>query len=459
MEERIARFIAALRAAGVRVSLAESQDAWRAVEYTGVTSRETFRLALRSTLIKDAHSFTVFDKLFSMYFGVDHPPMINPQTDLSPEQQQMLQAALRQLLQDLNRLMQWLLSGQAPTQEELEELAEQAGMGQDRRLSPYRQRQYVRRMQQLLEWEMVQELLEMLWGALREQGMDRETLRQLKAMVNENQAALREQFDRFVGRRILDQMIEAMQERDPIDRLMDRPLDSLSRAEMDLLREQVRRLAARLRSRAALRYKRGKQGRLDAKATIRASLRYGGVPFEMRFKSRRLKPRLVVILDVSTSMRPVAEFFLRLIYELQDQIQKTRSFAFIDHLEDVSDDLLALQIDEAVYTVLTRLPPGHYNTDLGYSLRQFEAGHMDAVDSRTTFIVLGDARNNFNDPGLDVFGNIRRRARRVIWMNPEHPAAWGTGDSDMPQYAPLCSEVYQVRNLAQLVEAIDQMLA
>lgn len=44
-------------------------------------------------------------------------------------------------------------------------------------------------------------------------------------------------------------------------------------------------------------------------------------------------------------------------------------------------------------------------------------------------------------------------------MNPEYPAQWGTGDSDMLEYAPLCNEVYQVRNLAQLAAAVDRMLA
>lgn len=459
MEERIARFIAALRAMGVRVSLAESQDAWRAIQHIGITNREAFRLSLRTTLVKDARSFAAFDKLFPLYFGTERPPMSDPQADLSPEQQQMLQDALRQLMQDLKQLMDWLLNGQGPTREELQELAEQAGMGEEQRLSPYRQRQYVRRLKQLLEWQLVQELLEALWQMLAEQGMDRETLQELKQMVGENREALEKQLDQFVGQRLLDQMVDEIQHRDPIDQLMERSLDSLGQAEMELLREQVQRLAARLRSRAALRYKRGKQGRLDAKTTIRANLRYGGVPFEMHFKQHRLKPKLVAILDVSTSMRPVAEFFVRLLYQLQDQIQKTRSFAFIDHLEDVSSELTSLEADEAVYTILTKLPPGHYNTDLGYSLRQFEAEHMDTVDSRTTFIVLGDARNNFNDPAIDIFGNIRRRARRVIWMNPEHPARWGTGDSDMLEYAPLCSEVYQVQNLAQLVDAIDNLLS
>ena len=209
----------------------------------------------------------------------------------------------------------------------------------------------------------------------------------------------------------------------------------------------------------APRQKRGKVGKLDAKSTIRTNLRYGGVPMELRFKTRRLKPRLVTFLDVSTSMRSVTEFFLWLLYELQDQIQRARSFAYIDHLEEVSDDLASFPPDVAMERIVSRLPPGHYNTDFGRSIEQFREDHLDAIDSRTTVIVLGDARNNYNDPALRTMAEIRRRSRRTIWLNPEYPAQWGTGDSDMLDYVPLCSEVFQVRNLAQLAEAIDRLLA
>ncbi|HML22424.1 MAG TPA: VWA domain-containing protein [Aggregatilinea sp.] len=466
MEDRITKFIAALRAEGVRVSVAESQDAWEAITHLGVRDREAFRMSLRATLIKDFDAIPTFEDLFPQYFSLGTPPLMDPQSGLSEEEQQMLQEMLQQMLQDmmeqikgdLQKLLDWLLNGQTPSQEDLEQLADQAGLNQPNARSPQRAQQYARRMQQMLGWEQMQELLEMLWEQLAEQGMDPDSIEQMKEQVAQNMDRLEDQLSEYAGEKLRDNRVEDAQRHKPVNDLMNRSFGSLSQPEMDQLRDEVRRLAARLRTRAALRQKRGKQGKLDAKTTLRANLRYSGVPFEIHFKQRRLKPKLVVILDVSTSMRPVAEFFLRLIYELQDQVQKTRSFAFVDHLEDVTDDLLTHRIDEAVITVLTRLPAGHYNTDLGGSLRQLEARHLDAVDSRTTVIVLGDGRNNFNDPGVETFGRIGRRARKLIWLNPEYPAQWGTGDSDMPAYAPLCSELYQVRNLAQLTDAIDHIL-
>ena len=156
-------------------------------------------------------------------------------------------------------------------------------------------------------------------------------------------------------------------------------------------------------------------------------------------------------------MRPVAEFMLRLMYDMQDQVGKARSFAFNDHLEEVSDEFVGHRPDEAVPLVLHRIPPGYYATDLGRGLSDFCETFLDAVDRRTTVIFLGDSRNNFNNPRLDLFELIRRRARRVVWFNPEENYLWGTGDSDMPQYAPLCDAVHQVSNLAELGEAVDKL--
>ena len=56
-------------------------------------------------------------------------------------------------------------------------------------------------------------------------------------------------------------------------------------------------------------------------------------------------------------------------------------------------------------------------------------------------------------------GRARRRARRLVWLNPEHPRQWGTGDSDMLEYAPVCDSVYGVRNLAQLATAVDKLIS
>ena len=127
MDDRLIEFVRGLRAAGVRVSLAESMDALRAVEIMGITDKDLFRESLRATMVKDSRDFAAFDELFPLYFGSGGPVMQNAMDDLSPDEQEMLQAALSALSGRLQQLMDWLTSGEGPTKEELEELANRAG--------------------------------------------------------------------------------------------------------------------------------------------------------------------------------------------------------------------------------------------------------------------------------------------------------------------------------------------
>lgn len=462
MDQRIIEFIAGLRAVGVRVSLAESEDAFRAVEEIGVMDREAFRVALRTTLIKDAADAPEFERLFPIYFGSGGPPLFDPNRELSPDEMRMLKDALRDLLGDehkLRQLMRYLLEGLNPTREELEQLGRRAGVPLARH--PYQQHWLTRRMlRQLGLDEEFNQLMAQLIAQLEQLGMRRETLQRLARIAEENLRRLEEQFEQYVGAQIAQQMAKERRERQPLrtTNLMQRSFDTLSEREIAELRRQVRRLAAQLRSRAALRQRRGKRGMLDAKRTLRANLRYGNVPIELKRKQRHLKPKLVLICDVSTSVRRAVEFMLRLVYELQDQIHSTHSFVFIDDISDVSAEFAAHRPEVAIERVLEEHPPGHYNTNLGYSLAHFCKDYLDTVDHRTTVIILGDARNNYLDPRLDAFQEIKQRARRIIWLNPENQHLWNTGDSDMWQYEPYCDAVHAVSNLSQLANAIDRLL-
>jgi uncharacterized protein with von Willebrand factor type A (vWA) domain len=304
--------------------------------------------------------------------------------------------------------------------------------------------------------QQLEDLLKQLREELEAMGMSQESVEQIMDMLQANRDALAEQIQKYVGSSIARNLAEQPKP-EPQD-LMNTPFQYLSSEDADALRDEVKRLAARLRSRSALRQKHAKEGNPDPKGTIRNNLRYGGVPMEIKYRHRHVKPRLLLICDISTSMRYCSEFMLTLLYELQDQVAKTRSFIFIDDMHEISDFFKVDRPEVAVQNVLDTHRPGSYNTDLGRSLQTFFDDKLDAVDTRSTVIILGDGRNNYNDPRLDLALDLRRRSRRLLWFNPEPQAQWGSGDSDMPRYAPISSGVYQVRNLAQLVDAIDRIM-
>lgn len=457
MDQRIVEFISALRSQGVRVSLAESADAMHAVEALGVLDKQMFKTGLKATLIKEPADVPAFEQVFPLYFGHEGPEMQQPQ-GLSKEQLEQLQRAIEQLRQQIRQMMQMLANGQRPSKEQLEQYARQAGINRNMRGNQQVRDWLTERMlrEMGLTPEQLKEALEALLKQLKQQGMNSEGRQEVRETVEGNADAMREQVSRFVGQNLLQQPDDNPR-RQRIDDLANRPLSSLSEAEADELRNHVRRLVARLRSRAALRMRRGKRENLDIKGTIRYNQRNMGVPIELKHRKRHLKPKITVIVDVSTSMRPVAEFMLRMVYEMQDQISKARSFAFIGDIHDISMVFEENRPQEAVEIVLRQLPPGYYNTDLGNSLNTFCKDFLDSVDRRTIVIFVGDGRNNYNDPRLDLVQMLKMRARRVIWFNPEPPFQWGSGDSDMLAYLPLCNAVHQVATLNQLADAIDDL--
>ncbi|MGD2157103.1 MAG: VWA domain-containing protein [Anaerolineales bacterium] len=456
MEARIVKFISALRLSGVRVSLAESADAFQAVDKMGVKNRDAFRLSMRATLIKESTDFPIFEELFSLYFGTNAlPTSMDLSQDLTPEEAEMLARALRQFTEHLREMLGKLVRGEQFSREELDQLGKMVGLNKTDDLH-YRN-WMTRRMEQAMRFPEVRKALRELSELMEQMGMNKERLQSLQKSLLDNMHALEQQLHQFAGQRIAENMAHQPPDQG-LESLFDRSFNALTDKDMQKLRNEVSRLAARLRTRISLRQKKAKSGQLDAKATLRANLKHGNVPFQIKHRDRTLKPKLVVICDISTSMRYCSELMLSLIYALQDQISKTHAFVYIDHLEYVSPDFMGKEAHDAVKHILHRMPPGHYNTNLGYSLKGLVRDYLDSVDNRTTFIVVGDGRNNYNDPRIDLFNKIARRSRQVIWINPETPMFWGQGDSDMHRYAPSCDMTLHVSNLSELTKAVDQLL-
>lgn len=456
MDQRIVEFISALRASGVRISLAESADAFFAVEQMGVKERDAFQIALRATLVKEHHDQEVFDRLFPLYFQPAQPPVMdNPSAELGEEDAKRLAQALKRFSQELRDAMKHLLEGKPLTPEELQRLDRMVNM--DRMTETRYQDWLARQLENAMKFREVRQALEELMKLLNEMGMNRQRLDQLRQALQANQQAIKEQLRQHAGESILRNLAEKGSQ-EPRDGVLDRPFSMLTEDDMRQVRREVRRLAASLRTRLALRLRRQRTGQLDPKATLRANLKHGSVPFDLRHRDRVRKPKVVVLCDISTSMRYCSEMMLSLLYEIQGQMSKTHAFTFIDRLEYVTPYFDHHPSAEAIHQVLRRMPGGHYNTDLGHALTDLNAEYLATIDPRTTLIVVGDGRNNFNDPQIELFNRLSRRSRKTIWLNPEPMALWGSGDSDMHLYAPLCTRTFHVANLAQLADAIDHLL-
>jgi uncharacterized protein with von Willebrand factor type A (vWA) domain len=97
-------------------------------------------------------------------------------------------------------------------------------------------------------------------------------------------------------------------------------------------------------------------------------------------------------------------------------------------------------------------------SNFGLAFETFWRDHLAAIDKRTTVVVIGDARNNYNDAKAWCLRDIHNKAKNVVWINPESPGAWGFGDSVMDKYLPYCDTAEECRNLKQLSRLVDQLV-
>ncbi len=150
---------------------------------------------------------------------------------------------------------------------------------------------------------------------------------------------------------------------------------------------------------------------------------------------------------------------LLFLYTLQSLFTRVRTFVFVSDLAEVTDRLRAERDPAAAadLAIAARAVSLAANSNYGRALRAFHADFMGAVTRRTTVLVVGDGRNNYNRPEAWVLDEIRRKAKRLLWICPEDRLGWGSGDSEMPLYAGRCDRVATATTLEEL-EGIAEAL-
>jgi uncharacterized protein with von Willebrand factor type A (vWA) domain len=425
--EGLAGFVGELRAAGLPVSLTENIDAMDAVRHVPLDDREALRTAMAATMVKRREHRPAFDVVFDAYFSL-RPAVGQDHDDSDLDLASLLEQALSSGDEDAVRRLARLA------------VARLAGMEEGRGV---RGSAYVFKTMRLLDVD----------GALGRLLAGSDWLE--RDDVTAAAGRLRTEVEAEVRRRLVDERGPAAVARS-VRRPLPEDVDFLhaSREELAALQRSLRPLARRMASRLARRRRVGRHGRLDFRRTLRRSLSTGGVPADPRFRRPSPhKPEIMVLADVSGSVATFARFTLQLVHALAGEFSTVRSFVFIDGIDEVTrlfagtDDMAeALARIHAEADVVAA--DGH--SDYGRALASFWARWGREITPRTSVVILGDARNNYHAANPWVLADVRRRARRLWWLNPEPRSYWDTGDSIVSDYAPHCDGVFECRNLRQL---------
>ncbi|SEG77095.1 hypothetical protein SAMN02982929_03601 [Saccharopolyspora kobensis] len=460
--DRHTDFLAALRAHGIAASTAEGIDAARALGVVDLLDREAVRAAYAATLVKRHNDVAVFNALFDLWFPpaigdgrtadtdgavVDLEVEVTGAHGTSPELHAMRTELARALFDgDSTALVQ--IARRA-----LARYGSTPGAGGNPGSWSPRAA-----LEQLDPTTLLAGLIRTAEGQSRPR--------------NTTGAATRSRFTRRIGqfeqlvtaeahRRIAEQKGEHYVADNLTAPALDQvPFLGASQAELAAIRRAIRPLARQLATRIHRERRHGtRSGTLDFRRTLRSALATGGVPIAPRYRPRRPhKPELVVLCDVSSSVANFAHFALLLVHALHEVFSRTRVFAFVRDVHEVTEHLRrGRDAAESLAEVrrATLQFPGT-GTDHGRVFAEFAADHVDVLTSRSVLLVLGDARNNNHDPALEVLAGLTDRCRRTLWLNPEPRANWGTGDSAALAYGEIV-EMAECRNLAQLTDLVRNL--
>ena len=469
MQSNLVDFIQVLRSHDIRVSPAETLDAVAVTATLGYSDRNLLRDGLAMTLAKTPAEEVIFLDCFDRFFqqdladfsSSDMPSDQDDNKDLdstdntaaqtedfsgsqlsalelasekNPSLESLLQTPLMQNLLNNNRNELTLAINAAAQRVDLQKIQMFTQKGQ-----------FTRRILDAMGEEQVR-------NAVIE--LERAESPAL-AVLQRYRDILRQQVRDYVEREYLLHA-EGKTQQFMDDILSKTRLNNIEHIYLHKVHELIRKMAKKLASRHSHKRRRLKRGQLNMAKTLRKGIPNDGVMFNTFWRQvKKEKPQILAVCDVSGSVAAYSKFLLLFLYSLQDILPKVRSFAFSSHLGEVSTYFDDYPVEKAIELVNWKYGG---STDYGNSLMDFSKLALDDINSNTTVIILGDARNNNGDPKLEILQSIFQRARQVIWLNPESRRAWGSGDSEMLRYQSACHFSAECNNLKQLERIVDQLL-
>lgn len=472
MIDTIIRFARLCRAAGLRVSISEVLDAIRHIERIDLADEEQFHAALKADFVKSRPDEERFEEIYNLYFNL-------LKTAAEMRHSRSLSQRLIEMVESLE------------AERDIDESDLFPGLPADLRAA------LLRELKDFLGVDLDE--AEISFADISAQLQDRgpegsadfvheknrtdvlrisdEERRSLEDLLAERLALHSGEGRGECGGSGIAVPVSLRKRRLGMD-IGELPFTHLTEEESVEVHRAIERLARKLRDRVANRYRRKREGVVDIKNTLRLSIRYEGIPLEIKFRRRQpRKPKIVALCDVSYSVWQAVPFMLNILYSIQDCLSRVRSFVFIAGVTDVSETMKHHDILPAIDRVMADFKmesprnavygdAGDNDpvdndpeiSDYGEALSHFSRDYLDILDQKTTLIILGDGRTNYLDPRPRLLEEIQQRCRRIIWLNPESQDMWGDADSAIEHYRPFCSEVRPCRNLNDLSGFISELV-
>ena len=263
-----------LRKSGVRVSVAETIDAFQSLDELSLDDREVFKDALRSAMVKRGDEIPTYDQLFDLFWSGFYDSLQANFGDMNADLSQMgidVEELMKQLAEalanmehgdvDLGELAKALLTQDLSQLEQMiRDAADQAGSARIENMLQVGF--FSRRTLEQMGMEGAAEQMNAMVDQLGEMGLDEEQAQALRDMVQRLMETLRRSVRNFTERELQQRNHDYM-EKFRREMLTEKSFYHLTEQEIQQMREVVHRLAQRIKNILSIRRKRLRRGKLD----------------------------------------------------------------------------------------------------------------------------------------------------------------------------------------------------
>lgn len=393
LEENLATFTGLLRQEGLPVGTTEMIDALTALDRIDLSSRMAFKTALQATLVKSRRDQAVFDRLFDHYFIP-----VEEHRRRSEEMMFREEAFTEQLEKATGELQ---FKGEA-LQLSPEELGQYSTLSTEQRS---RLQDFVSQTEKghNVEPRFKPILENIVKSHLRYcRSRDEQQSRNSAAMSNADGAGSRSGS--------LDD-----------DYLREVDIEMITASDLPAAEELLKRLSRKLAVQILRRRRSGpRSGPLDLRRSLRDNMRFGGIIFNLKHRpKRRSKQQIMLICDVSASMKSYSTFVIHFLHGLHEAVRDLSCFSFSDNLEDLTPELKGrVNLKHMLERVIRQSSTWGGGTDIGAAFQNLAEKHPDRLNAKTTVIVVSDTKTVALEHAVDTLKKLKERVKRIIWLNP-----------------------------------------
>ena len=203
--------------------------------------------------------------------------------------------------------------------------------------------------------------------------------------------------------------------------LADKDFGEFTADEITRARIALERLEWSPGERRTRRWVPGGGARIDLRRALARSLRTGGDVIELPRRTRRIRPRpLVLLCDVSGSMERYSRMLLHFAHAVTRRQRRVEAFLFSTELTRITMQLRARRIGEAVSAVSRAVPDWSGGTRIGAALRQFhQQWTRRALRGSPVVLLISDGWDRGDPEVLRAqIARLQRSCHRLIWLNP-----------------------------------------